>query len=97
MSDSIDFAYNLIKDKGVLALSDCQGSCPCGNFNIRGIQFQFSCWRCNDGFSLFEITPHYDFFYSDEDLNKLGQLCLESIKEVWNNTEWRLKINRTER
>ncbi len=96
MSDSIDFVYNLIKEKGIIPLSDCQGSCPCGHFYIRGIDISFHCWRSGDGcdceFSGIHLRPRYDFNYSTEDLVKLGKLCVESISEVWNNTDWEYKI-----
>lgn len=97
MSDSIDFIYNLIKENNVVSLSDCQGSCPCGTFEIRGIRFKFHCWRTRDNcdckYSGFHIKViNEDFSYSDADLKKLGKLCLESIKERWDNCDWELKI-----
>ncbi len=90
-----NFIYNLIKEKNILSLSDCQGSCPCGRFYIRGINVDFHCWRNNCGickFSGIHIKSHYDFNYSKEELNQIGQLCLEQIKEIWFNTDWDLII-----
>ena len=96
MNDSIDFIYDLIKEKGILSLSDCQGSCPCGKLYIRGINIEFHCWRssCDKDcrYSGLHIRQHYDFNYSRADLEKLGNLCLESIKDVWFNTDWDLVI-----
>jgi len=94
MNDSIDFIYKLIKDYGFIKLSDCTGSCPCCSFYIRGITFEASCWRGGNEFEFSGITlkQHYDFNYSNEDLNKLGSLCVESIKEVWSSTDWEYKI-----
>ena len=89
MSDNIDFIYNLVKEHGILALSDCEGCCPCGHFYCRGINIDFHCWRggCDKcKYSGIHIKQHYDFNYSKEDLNKLSQLCLEQIKEVWGTT-----------
>lgn len=97
MNDDISFIYNLIKEKGILALSDCQGSCPCGHLYIHGIDIYFHCWRsngdeCDCKYSGIHLKQHHDFNYSNKDLNKLGRLCIESIKEIWSNTDWEYKI-----
>ena len=43
-----------------------------------------------------EIKQHYDFNYSPADLQKLGELCLESIQGIWNNCDWKLLIHENE-
>ena len=95
MPDSIDFIYNLIQEKGLISLSDCDGCCPCGHLYIRGINFDFHCWRgsCNQcKYSGIHLSSHHDFFYSREDLEKLGKLCLDELNQRWDNTDWELVI-----
>lgn len=95
--DSIDKICKLIKKNNILSLSDCQGSCPCGTFQTRGIVFSFHCWRtridnCNCKYSGLHISQHYDFNYKKNDLLKLGKLCLSQLREIWGTTDWKLVI-----
>lgn len=103
MNNSIDFLYNLFKEKNFYLLSDCEGSCPCGRLELKGIFFHFHCWRtrhyyndnssCQCRYSGLHISfDKNNYNYSQADLKKLGNLCLGQLKERWFNTDWSLVI-----
>ena len=89
-------ALELIKSVGIYKLSDCAGAgCPCGHCYIMGIDIYFHCWRnnCRDcEFSGVNIKQHWDFNYSDSELNNIGNEVINQLKEVWSNTDWKLVI-----
>ena len=95
--DKIDKIYKFIEENNILSLSDCDGSCPCGTFQTRGIIFSFHCWRtrindCDCEYSGLHINQPCNFNYKKSDLLKLGELCLSQLKKVWENTDWKLVI-----
>jgi hypothetical protein len=81
----------------ILAVSDCQGSCPCGKLYIFGIEFEFHCWRnsCKDcKYSGLHLRKHWDQSYTNEELLTIGNKVLEQLKEVWSRTDWELRIDK---
>ncbi len=88
---------SLLKDFSILELSDCEGSCPCGEAYIFGINFKFHCWRtkvndCDCKYSGLHLSQDKNY-YSQNDLTEIGEIALIGIKKIWFNTDWELKID----
>lgn len=86
----VEKVLKFLDSNNILALSDCEGFCPCGHAYIFGLHIDFHCWRCPCNktckFSGLHISNHWDFNYSQEDLERIGAKLLEQIEEVWGTT-----------
>ena len=84
----------IIKEIGVFRLSDSEGSCPCGAFEICGVRVEYHCWRvsCREckysGIHVFKVNPESTF-----DLQQVAEEVYNQITEIWNNTDWNISYN----
>lgn len=91
------FVLDLIKEKSIYQLWNCEGGCPCGEFYIAGINIEFDCWRTAhrpDGKagSLITIKADDDLEPPREYLEQIAKECLKQIRELWSNTDWTYQI-----
>lgn len=93
MTKDTEKMLEFLSEHSVLALSDCQGSCPCGELYIRGLHIDFHCWRSSQGceckYSGLHVYCHPDWQY---DLKVIGEKILEGLEERWGHTEWNLSF-----
>ena len=96
----VNKVLKFLDSNNVLAFSDCQGSCPCGKAYIFGLHIDFHCWRtnidnCSCKYSGLHLKNHWDFDYSQQNLERIGAKLLEQITEVWGTTtEFNLVIGK---
>jgi len=80
----------LIKKAGWRWLTDCDGSCPCGEAYIGGIHIRTQCWRsgaCHP-YSCVHVWSGQDFWLGSKitnrkELSLIARMIAKDIRESW--------------
>ena len=85
----------IVKEIGIFSLLNYDGSCPCGNCQIQGINIETHCWRVG---SCCKYSGVHVWIEDDDDpadtaeLKAIAKEVKKQMKNIWFNTDWAIKL-----